>query len=138
MLIKISEKAQRYIIRTRIETNFEPCQDDFFPMRPTFTISEKLFVLCTVQGGSDKSGTLSKLHHRSKNNFFKLIFSLKTVSSLLRSGNKNKQILSSIYQSTGSCESCHSLQASRRAYRGRDYEHEAIKRRTVQVVMKES
>jgi hypothetical protein len=44
-----------------------------------------------IQGGSDKSGTLSKLHHRSKNNFFKLIFSHETVSSLFKAETKTNR-----------------------------------------------
>jgi hypothetical protein len=44
-----------------------------------------------VQGGSDKSGTLSKLHRRIKKSHFLLIISRKTVLALLRSKNKTKQ-----------------------------------------------
>jgi hypothetical protein len=44
-----------------------------------------------VQGGSDISGTLSKLHHCIKKSYFLLIISHKTVLALFRSGNKNKQ-----------------------------------------------
>jgi hypothetical protein len=50
-----------------------------------------------VQGGSDISGTLSKLHRRSKKSYFLLIISHKTVSALFRSGNENNQTLSSKY-----------------------------------------
>ncbi len=40
-----------------------------------------------IQGGSDKSGTLSKLHRCIKKSYFLLIISHKTVLALFRSGN---------------------------------------------------
>jgi hypothetical protein len=45
----------------------------------------------TIQGGSDISGTLSKLHRCIKKSYFLLILSHKTVLALFRSGNKIKQ-----------------------------------------------
>jgi hypothetical protein len=50
-----------------------------------------------IQGGSDISGTLSKLHHRIKKSYFLLIISHKTVSALFRRGNKKKQTRSGNY-----------------------------------------
>jgi hypothetical protein len=50
-----------------------------------------------IQGGSDISGTLSKLHHRNKKSYFLLIISHKTVSALFRRGNKKKKARSGIY-----------------------------------------
>jgi hypothetical protein len=44
-----------------------------------------------LQGGSDISGTLSKLHRCIKKSYFLLIISHKTVLALFRSVNKNKQ-----------------------------------------------
>ncbi len=84
-----------------------------------------------IQGGSDISGPLSKLHRHSKKSYFLVIISRKTFLALFRSGNIKKQTHSGKYKSTGSYESCHCLQASRRAYCERDYEHEDIKRSTV-------
>jgi hypothetical protein len=74
-----------------------------------------------VQGGSDISGTLSKLHSRIKKSSFLLIILLKTVSALCRSGKKNKQKLSAKDESTGSYEICYSLWASRRMEREKDF-----------------
>ena len=91
-----------------------------------------------LQGGSDISGPLSKLHRHNKKSYFLLIISHKTFSALLRSGNINKQTHSGKYKSTGSYESCHCLQAPRRAYCERDYEHEDIQRGTIQDVIKGS
>jgi hypothetical protein len=47
-----------------------------------------------VQGGSDISGTLSKLHHCIKKSYFSLIFSRQNVSAGCPIIDKNKQILS--------------------------------------------
>jgi hypothetical protein len=81
-----------------------------------------LFVFnITVQGGSDISGTLSKLHSRIKKSSFLLIILHKTVSALCKSGKENKQKLSAKDESTGSYESCDSLWALRRMERERDF-----------------
>jgi hypothetical protein len=50
-----------------------------------------------VQGGSDISGTLSKLHCCIKKSYFLLIISHKTVLALFRGGNRNKQTGSGKY-----------------------------------------
>ncbi len=67
-----------------------------------------------IQGGSDKSGTLSKLHRRIKKSTFLIIISCWTVSALCRSRNRNKQTHSGKNKSTRSYETYHSLQVSRR------------------------
>jgi hypothetical protein len=97
---------------------------------------QQYYAAKNIQGGSDISGTLSKLHCRIKKSYFLLIISHKTFSALFRSGNINKQTHPGKNKSTGSYESCHCLQAPRRTYCERDYEHEDIKRSTVQGVMK--
>jgi hypothetical protein len=52
-----------------------------------------------VQGGSDISGTLSKLHRGNKKSYFLLIISRKTGLALFRSGNKkNRHIPANINQ----------------------------------------
>jgi hypothetical protein len=85
-----------------------------------------------IQGGSDISGTLSKLHHRLKKSTFLLIILRKTVSAICRSGNKNKQTHSGKNKSTRSYETCHSLQASRRGSTMRKImNYEDIKKSTV-------
>jgi hypothetical protein len=75
-----------------------------------------------IQGGSDKSGTISELHQCIKNIFFLLIFLLKSVLAVCRSVNKNKQTHLGKDESTGSDSSHDSLQASRRMYLEKDYE----------------
>jgi len=64
---------------------------DFILPRPPYTL------YTCIQGGSDISGTLSKLHRRIKKSYFFLIISHKTVSALFRNGNKIKQTHSSKY-----------------------------------------
>jgi hypothetical protein len=50
-----------------------------------------------VQGGSDISGTLSKLYCRIKKSYFLLVISHKSFSALFRSGNIKKQTHSGKY-----------------------------------------
>jgi hypothetical protein len=64
-----------------------------------------------IQGGSDISGTLSKLHHRIKKSTVLLIISHLSVSVLFRSGNKNKRTHSSKNKLTRRYETCHRIEA---------------------------
>ncbi len=70
----------------------------------------------SIQGGSDISGTLSKLHCHIKQLFFLTILLPQTFSAIFRSINKNKKTHSGKDNSTGSYKSCYSLRTSRRTY----------------------
>ncbi len=69
-----------------------------------------------IQGGSDISGTLSKLHCRIEKHFFLSILLLQTVSAVCRSINTNNNTHSSKVESTGSYKSRDSRWPSRRTY----------------------
>jgi hypothetical protein len=69
-----------------------------------------------IQGGSDISGTLSKLHCRTEKHFFLLILLLQTVSAVCRSINKNNNTHSSKVEATGSYKSRDNRWTSRRTY----------------------
>jgi hypothetical protein len=85
-------------------------------MRETSVIS------VIIQGGSDISGTLSKLHCHIKKLLFSKILLPQTISVVCQRINKNKKTHSSKDKSTGSYKSCESLQTLRRAYHERDAE----------------
>ena len=74
----------------------------------------------SVQGGSDISGTLSKLHCHIKKLLFWKILLPQTVSAVCRSINKNKKTHSNKDKSTGSYKSRDSLQTLRRTYHESD------------------
>ncbi len=69
-----------------------------------------------IKGGSDISGTLSKLHRHIKKFLFWKFLLPETVSDVCRSINKNKKTHSRKDKSTGSYKSRDSLQALRRTY----------------------
>ncbi len=75
-----------------------------------------------IQGGSDISGTLSKLHCHIKKIFFWTILLPQTVSAVCRSINKNKNKHSRKDKSKGSYKSRDSLQTLRRTYHEIDAE----------------
>ncbi len=75
-----------------------------------------------VQGGSDISGTHSKLQCHIKKILFWTIILPQTVSAVFRSINKNKNTHSSKDKSKGSYKSRDSLQTLRRTYHERDAE----------------
>ncbi len=70
----------------------------------------------TVQGGSDISGTLSKLHRSIKNTYFSLILSRQTVSAVFKIINKKKKTHSGQDRTAGSHKRRDSLRTSRRTY----------------------
>ncbi len=72
--------------------------------------------LFSIQGGSDISGTLSKLHHCFKKSHFSLILSRLTVSECWWIINKNKQTHSGKDEPAGRHKSRESLRTSRRTY----------------------
>jgi hypothetical protein len=79
----------------------------------------KLHVLTVdlaIQGGSDISGTLSKLHCRIKTKIFLTILLPQTFSAICLSINKNKKTHSGKDKSTGSYKSRYSLRTSRQTY----------------------
>jgi hypothetical protein len=134
------ETEVRYVYRIRITKVYACC-----PLKEIYTVASKFCPIRTsllppnVQGGSDISGTLSKLHRRIKKSTFLLIISCLTVSALCRSGNKNKQTHSGKNKSTRSYETYHSLQASRRGRTMRKImNYEDIKKGTVLEIIKES
>jgi hypothetical protein len=69
-----------------------------------------------LQGGSDISGTLSKLHCHIKKNICLKFFFPKIILAVCRSINKKKKTLSSKDVLTGSFKSRDSLRTSRRTY----------------------
>ncbi len=75
-----------------------------------------------IQGGSDISGTLSKLHRHIKKFLFWKFLLPQTVSAVFRSINKNKKTHSRKDKSTGSYKSRDSQQPLRRTYHERDTE----------------
>jgi len=77
---------------------------------------------CHIQGGSDKSGTLSKLHRHIKKFLFWKFLLPQTVSAVCRSINTNKKTHFRKDKSTGSYKSHDSRQALRRTYHERDAE----------------
>jgi hypothetical protein len=74
------------------------------------------------RGGSDISGTLSKLHHCIKKSYFPLILSSQTVSAGWPIIDKNTQTHSGKDEPAGSHKSRDSLWTSRRTYCESDYE----------------
>jgi hypothetical protein len=66
---------------------------------------KRVCFLLIVQGGSDISGTLSKLHCRIEKHFFLLIILHQIVSAICRSINKNNNTDWSKVESTGSYNS---------------------------------
>jgi hypothetical protein len=82
-------------------------------LKPRFKID---VVIMIIQGGSDISGTLSKLHCHIKKLFFKTILLPQTFLAICRSINKNKKSHSGKDKSTGSYKSRYSLRTSRRTY----------------------
>ncbi len=76
----------------------------------------------SVQGGSDISGILSKLHCHIKKILFWTILLPQTVSGVYRSINKNKNTHSSKDKSKGRYKSRDSLQTLRRTYHKEDAE----------------
>ncbi len=76
---------------------------------------------CGIQGGSDISGTLSKLHCCIEKKKFLLIILPQTISAVCWSINESKKTHSSKDESTGSYKSCDSLRTSRRTTHERDY-----------------
>ena len=79
-------------------------------------------IIYALQGGSDISGTLSKLHCHIKKLLFWKILLPQTVPAVCQSINKNKKTHSSKDKSTGSYKSRDSLQTLRRTYHERDAE----------------
>ncbi len=75
-----------------------------------------------IQGGSDISGPLSKLHCHIKKLLFWKILLPQTAPAVCRSINKNKKTHSSKDKSTGSYICHRSLQTLRRTYHKRDAE----------------
>ncbi len=70
----------------------------------------------TLQGGSDKSGPLSKLLNCIKNMSFLFFLSSQTGSAVCRSVNKKKKTHSSKDEARGRYKSRDCLRASRRTY----------------------
>jgi hypothetical protein len=78
-------------------------------------------ILC-IQGGSDISGTLSKLHYSLKKSSFLLILSRQNISAVCQAISKNKQTHSGKDELTGSSKSRDCLRTSRRTDWKGDYE----------------
>jgi hypothetical protein len=80
------------------------------------------FTFSTLQGVSDISGTLSKLHYSIKKSAFLLILSQQTISAVCRTICKNKQTHFGKDELAGTSKRRDCLWTSRRTDREGDYE----------------
>ncbi len=81
-----------------------------------------VYILSTLQGGSDISGTLSKLHYSIKKSSFLFILSQQTISAVCRTICKNKQAHFGKDELTRTSKRRDCLWTSRRTNRAGDYE----------------